>query len=210
VAVAGCGHAQFAEQDLLGQILPGCLHRVGCGLAGLGEAKIAVVVTRPEGIKGLLAEVAEDVGTIESEVLQQITGTRSQSSAVGHQVSEGCISGDVVIVEREVLVVLDNGVCPFDDLLSHYPCHHGGGQGLGYGSHLEHGVRCDLFGLPDFPDPEAVGVHHLVPVHHGDSHSGKAGTFHGVLDELVKPSQGVIHFRPVQQWFDLPGRGREQ
>src|SRR5680860_442440 len=100
------------------------------GTAAGRVAEIAVVIGRAKRVERLLVEMGQDVVAVETEVLEQIAGAGVQAAAMGHQIGDRGVLGDVGIVQREGGIMPLRRVVPFDGAVADELGDDGRGDGL--------------------------------------------------------------------------------
>ena len=118
--------------------------------------------------------------------------------------------GDVRIVQREGGIVQLRRVVPFDEAVPDQLGDDGRGDRLRHRGQQEHRVRVDGARLAQFAHAKALGVNHLVLVDDADSHSGHAGSLHGVRDDAVERRRGLVDGRLGEERWDRHDRRFEQ
>ena len=83
-------------------------------------------------VQRLLVEVAEYVGLVESEILQQIARSRFEAALMRQQVGDRGVFRHVGVFQGEARAVVDHRVSPGDGLPAHGNGGHRGGQGFGH------------------------------------------------------------------------------
>ena len=151
-------------------------------------------------------------GTVEVQVLQQVTGVVGQAAAVGEQVGQGDVAADPGALEGEPRVVhRATGSSQDDGLVPDRPGDHGRGQRLGHRGELEHRVRVHRRRLAHAAYAEPPQVDDAVPVDHTERHPGHTGLGHGVVDHPVEPAERGVDLGGGEQWRRLRRRrGRER
>ena len=193
------------------QLLPRRTLRAGRRERRLGEPEVGVRIAGPERGQRLVPQVSEDVGAVEVQVLQQVTGVVGQAAAVGEQVGQGHVAADPGALEGEPRVVRAHGVVPGDGLVPDRAGDHGRGQRLGHRRELEHRVRVHRRRLAHAAYAEPPEVDDAVPVDHAERHPGHTGLRHGVVDHAVEPAERGVDLGGGEQWGRLRGRrGRER
>ncbi len=179
-------HPERTEQHLVGEILPRFTGAHRDRLGTRGQPKVGVGVRDSERVEWQLPESFEHVPPVVAEVLQQVACVVGQPRAVREHVPHADHRRDSRIRQREPWQLGHDRCIPADRVGAHLMGDHGCAQRLGHRCQLEHRVRVDLGAIAHILDPEALGVHGLPAMNHGDGHPGDAGLLHQVVDDPVE------------------------
>src|SRR6185437_13124259 len=137
-----------------------------------------------------VANAAQDFGAAVGRSIPEQVAAPAQAAAMGEEVADRDLAGDVGVVELEAGQVLRSVIVPVHAARVDHHRNGGGGEGLGIGADGEDGVGVDAVGPADVADAVASGEHHRVIVDDGDGEAGHVPVVHGVFDVLIEAGRG--------------------
>lgn len=177
----GVVHAERPEDALANVLVPGDAGDGGDDLAGRHVEKVVVSILAPKtGGRLHEAQLVDDffagVGRVRPE--KKIAFPESQAAAMGEQIADGHLVGDIRIVHDEAGEMLIGGIIPGELAFVNKRGERCGGEGFRVGADAEKSEFVDRSGISEFTNAVAFGHQNLAVFHNGDGHAGDIEGLH--------------------------------